>query len=195
VVAGAVTRDRERAALYALDDVDDEVTGALATARGGALSGRRPATLYVERSALRAAALTRAAGTGAGGASAGVATGGGAESPCTTVPADCIDTGSVATTGVDTAGSVSTVARAIAVSWVESVRATVVESKGRPAAVSGCANAIFRPNDSALGWLVGSVSATKARGAGFGGEGVLFFASQAPIASDANTRTPKPFQT
>jgi hypothetical protein len=127
--------------------------------------------------------------------SAGVATEGGTESPCTTVPADCIDTGSVATTGVDTAGSVSTVARAIAVSWVESVRATAVESKGRPAPVSGCANVIFRPNDSALGWLVGSVSATKVRGAGLAGEGVWFFASQAPIASDANTRTPKPFQT
>jgi hypothetical protein len=87
VVAGAVARDRERAgAVYAVGDVDDEATGALASVREAAFSGGRSAT------------------------------GGGTGSACTTVPADCMDTGSLGTTGVDTAGSVSTVARAIAVS-------------------------------------------------------------------------------
>jgi hypothetical protein len=89
--------------------------------------------------------------TGSGGGAGGVSTDDGAESFCTTLPADCMATRRGATTGVETDGSVSTVDSAMAVSRAESVRATTVES-GEPAvAVSGRANVIFRPNDSALG--------------------------------------------
>jgi hypothetical protein len=89
--------------------------------------------------------------TGSGGGAAGVSTVERTESFCTTVPADCIATRRDATTGVEADGSVSTVDRAIAVSRVDSVWATTVESRGPALAVSGRANEIFLPNDSAFG--------------------------------------------
>src|SRR4029078_6097370 len=88
--------------------------------------------------------------TGSGGA-AGTSAVEGIESLCTTVPADCIATRLGATTDVESAGSVSTADRAIAVSRPASVRTTIVESVGPAVAESGRANVIFRPNDSALG--------------------------------------------
>ena len=90
--------------------------------------------------------VTGSAGGAGGGLTAEVI-----ESLCTTVPADCIATRRGATTGVEAAGSVSTVDRAIAVSRVDSVWATTVESRGPTLAVSGRANTIFLPNDSAFG--------------------------------------------
>ena len=106
--------------------------GVLATVRGAAL----PADFAV---------------TGSGRGGAGVSVVEGIVSLSTTVPADCIATRWGATTGVETAGMVSTVDRAMAVSRVESTPATTVESRGSAIAVSGCATAIFLPNDSALG--------------------------------------------
>jgi hypothetical protein len=106
--------------------------GGLATGRGAAFSAGRSVT-------------------SSGGGVAGVSTVEGSESLWTTAPADWIATRRVATTGVGTVGSVSTVDSAIALSGVESVGATAVESRAPAVELSGCANAIFRPNDSALG--------------------------------------------
>src|SRR5678815_842179 len=126
-VGGVVAR--ARAGAGALDAVG---LGGLATGRGATFSAGRSVT-------------------GSDGGAAGASTAEGVESLCTTVPADCIATRLDATTGVGAVGSVSTVDRAIALSCVESVRATAVESRASAAAVSGCANVIFRPNDSVLG--------------------------------------------
>jgi len=79
--------------------------GALDFVALGALAGVRGTAFAAGRTA-----------TGSGGGVAGVSTVGGAESLSTTVPVDCSATRPGATTGVETAGSVSTVDRAIAVS-------------------------------------------------------------------------------
>ena len=124
------------------------VGGVVARARAGALDAVGLGGLASGRGAAFSAARSV---TGSGGGAAGASTEEGVESLCTTVPADCIATRLDATTGVGAVGSVSTVDRAIALSCAESVRATAVESTASEAAVSGCANVIFRPIDSALG--------------------------------------------
>jgi hypothetical protein len=99
--------------------------GLLASTRADAFAGARTTGLSTERACGRAGAgatslaeaVTRRGGAGAGVGSAGLASTVGAGSVCTTVPADCIETGALRTTGVGAEGSVSTVARAIAVSW------------------------------------------------------------------------------
>ena len=161
-------------------------------ARGGEVTVARGAERVVFRGAARSGAR---AGTGLGFFSLARSTG--AESGCATVPADWMATVSVATTGVDGACDESVKATDAVVSRAESANtATGAESVAATrAAVPGCASAIFLPNDSAFGWLVGSVSATNVRGAGLSvGDGLLFFASQAPIASEAKVRIPTPFQ-
>ena len=126
-VGGAVARARAGAGA-----VDAVGLGGLTTVRGADLSAGRSVT-------------------GSGGGFAGVSTVEGAESLWTTVPADWIATRWVGTTAVGTVGSVSTVDSAIALSGVESLRATAVESRGPAVAVSGCDNVIFRPYNSAFG--------------------------------------------
>jgi hypothetical protein len=118
------------------------------------------------------------------------------ESGCATAPADCcVETGSVGTTVVDPACVESVVFAASVVMPVESADAAwLAESVGAPTMLSRCDSATFLPNDSVLGWFVGSVSATNVGPACLGGGGAVSRASHAPIASDAKVRIPTPFQ-
>jgi hypothetical protein len=162
-----------------------------------AVSEARPSGRSTTRSGARAGGAARTAGTGAGVDSTGVLSESGeTESGCATAPGDCcIETGSVGTTGVDPACVESVAFAASVVTAAESDGvALLAESTGAPIMLSRCDSATFLPNDSVLGWFVGSVSATNVGPACLGAGGAVSRASHAPIASDAKVRIPTPFQ-
>jgi hypothetical protein len=171
----------------------DVRTGARANERLEAGAGAFAAAV----SGARVGDATRGAGIGAGVDSTGVLSESGEiESGCATAPADCcIETGSVGTTVVDPACVESVAFAASVVTAVESAGAPLLaESAGTPIMLSRCDSATFLPNDSVLGWFVGSVSATNVGPACFGAGGALSRASHAPTASEAKVRIPTPFQ-
>jgi hypothetical protein len=123
-----------------------------AVTRGGVFAGVRSIGRRSSvRSGARAGTTLRDATTGGGGGSAEERSTAGAESVGATVPADCNDTGSAATTGVDWGCVESTAAMAIAVSRTESAVAAIAVESEVAAVESGCESTTFRPNDSAFG--------------------------------------------